>query len=539
MKKIINIFKIASFTLLLTAINSCKGDDFVINTDLSESNIYEASAPLIKYYKATLADAIEHIEDKRIFVDDEGVVNFSVTKDVDIVWDDLAKMKDVDFQRSYLMSEYNQGGDRYKIVEDISLNEHEDARYDSAYIAHGILRLSFDVPVDYKGDINITLPQFYPTITRSFYADGNNTDTYDFAINTQGHTLRFAHDDTYSLFNMILESDFEAVGDINDNLIMKYEYRNVEADGVFGYFGNRTAELKDQTQSIDEIKDILEYISFELQEIKYSLSTTNYIGAPFDLYATNIRFYDSSDNDDFKILKVEGNSEIKVSVESPKYNQYEIIPIYGEVTVDSKNSNVLDIANPFPEEIIADIVAVANPNGENVNKPNYYTGRDTLFAELEIKAPLMIKINEFTRKDTIDFDFRDLADNKRENIDFIDMANIYINIYNFLPFDMGANLYVIDERGVKLDDIFKDFKQILKSGDIVNGRLVDPETTEIVVELTKDKVLTYFDKSAKSIVLETKTSTINYNTDYVKIYDNYGIGAKISAEVKSQIPDIY
>lgn len=537
MKNYKNIFRIISITLLLITLYNCKGDDIIINTDLSDSKTYEANLPIVKHYKATLKDLIEHYDDERLYIDEQGVVNFSVKKDVDVVWNDLADMKDINLQKTYSMSDHEIGGNKYRFDENLSANSHEDARYDSAHIADGMLRLSFRVPIDYKGELNVTLPQFRPTITRTFYADGININEYRITVNTKDHKLIFNHEGNNSIINVELEADFETIGDPNSNLTARYQYRDVTTNALFGYFGQRSAELKDQKQTIDDVKSILEYVSFELDEIKYSLNSTNYIGAPFDVHATNIRFYKAEEDEEFELLLVDGKSEIKTFVESPKYSD-NIVPTFSEVVVDSKTSNVLQIANPFPEKIIADIIAISNPQGEEINKPNYYTGYDTLFAELKIEAPLTMKIKEFSRKDTIDFDFRDMVENKRENAEIIEMASIYINLFNFLPFDVEANLYVIDKDGNKLDDIFTNYKQILESGDIVNGKLNDEKVTEIIVELTKKEALLYFDKNAYNLVLETRTSSKNHNADFVKIYEHYGLGAKISVSAKSKLPNI-
>ncbi len=524
---------------MLLLMFSCKGDDIVINTDFKESRIYNLAVPLISSFKFTLEDALAEIETDMFYADDDGLINFLMTSDVEVEWEDLSAIKDINLSRNYTMGDHIQDGNKFNLVEKMELDIQEDARFDYAEISKGILRLTIDVPAGYVGNITVKSPFFEPVISDVFYVDGRSAETFNFNFDTKDHKLTFKNDDddNNSFIPVELESVFDEIhGDLTENLSIRYTYRNVKTYSVYGYFGQQVVDLNDQSHTIGNLREIMGDANFYLKDLSYALNIYNDIGVPFEISANNLKFYENKNKEDYKLLLVNGQSKVTTRVNAATYEN-ELVPAYGRTEVVKENSNIIDASNPLPEKVVADIFARANPDGEIQGVQNFVLGENnTLKGEFEIHAPAWLKIPEFSRKDTIEFDFKELLENKRENAEIVEELNLYFDFYNTLPFNIDANIYAIDKSGEKVDDIFSGFQKILLSGEMENDRVTEAGHTTLIAELSQSQATKFYDKDVKKLVLETKTSTKDYETKYVKFFKNYGLEIKISGELKFKIP---
>lgn len=535
MKNYINIFLIGVISLLIL-MNSCKGDDIIVSTKIDKPREYNAPIPLVSKYRITLKDILGQFENDQVNIDDDGLLNFMLVNSFDVVWDDLAVIKDIALLKRYTMDDCITNGNDFNLVEKLVLEMNPNSRFDKAEISQGTLDVVINVPVGYVGDITLKSPMFAPLISKVFYADGINSANYVFSFDTKDKTLLFNTEEEYAVIPVELESSFDAVGDLNDQLTIIYAYRDVETRAIYGYFGQKTINLLSEEFSLADISGVIGDAKLNLKEIKYTLNIENQIGVPFDVTATNLKFYEKSDDVDYKLLMVEGESKVSAYVDAATHDNSVITPAYGKKEVTNLNSNILEIASPVPAKVNADIFALANPNGDIAGTQNFIHETDTLFGNFEISAPLWFSIENYDRNDTIAFDFNELLKDHKKNVELINYAKIYIDIDNTLPFDINSNIYAIDADGKKIDDIFSDFEEILLSGEIENDKVTKPGKTKLVAELNNTRIAKYFDEEVMNLVLETKASTPNQGVEYAKIYENYGLDLKISFEVKFKIP---
>lgn len=128
-------------------------------------------------------------------------------------------------------------------------------------------------------------------------------------------------------------------------------------------------------------------------------------------------------------------------------------------------------------------------------------------------------------------------DQDPKNADLIESLAMYLDFYNKLPFSANANLFIADADGNKIEDVLSNFKSILDVGTLnAEGRVTEAKHTNVVVSFDKSQIKKFFDQKAMFLILETKTSSYNNETEFVKIFEDAGLDVSISFEASGRIP---
>ncbi len=531
------LFKVGCLTFLVM-LASCKGDDINVNTE--SDRLYSGAMPAINY-SFTIADGIKELDDDRIFVDEDKLVSFKFDQDVSMAWDKLASIDDLNESWSYVMTNaivtpappLNQSGN-ISTQEKIKFNSKNDVRLDEAHFKNGDLALSITVPPGVTGTIVVSIPESSPVITTTLQPDGiNNSFNPSFSMKDRKIVFEQETNSSYVTLNMEAHLNFPGVpaGEIN----LAFNLADIKTERLYGYFGQYQSNSITVTQEIEDMEDFLGSANIELKDVTYTIQSNNQMGVPFHLEASNIRFNKKVDgNETSKLLLIKDVSKIEMEV-SAATDDSPIKPGTDTFIVKQSDSNLKDIVNPFPDEIIVDFVSFSNPEGDTGVR-NFIGDVDSLFATVEVEAPLWLKAKDYTRKDTIDFDFKDLMDNNRENADLIEKLAMHLDFYNLLPFAVDANLFVADANGNKIEDILSDFESFIAAG-VPNaaGRISDAEHTNVLVEFDNRQILKFFDENAMLLILETKIASYNYANEFVKIFDDAGLNVSISFEATGQV----
>lgn len=542
-----NIWKLftVGFLTVLLLLPSCKGDDILINTDNSDDNrIVGIALPAINF-TFSISDAIKEMDDDRLYADENGLLHFRSTQDVSIPWEDLASLKEVDESWSYAMSDLLninpapplKASGNISFQEKVKFNDTDDVRYDNATFENGEMELFINVPPAFTGEIAISIPETSPQITISFNPDGFN-NSYSETISLKDRRIDFSHGTDSSYITLIIDSELSFSGIPVGSLDVGFKLKDLKTEMLEGYFGQKHSDIEEHVQELDGMGEVKDLASFEFKEVALTLNIKNPIGVPFNIQATNINFIKTVDgNPQDNLLLVDGVSKVELNVD-PATIGPPIAYASNDVVISSNNSNVMDVSNPFPEKITFDVFSTANPNGEIVGQPNFIGHLDSLYAELLIEAPIWLRVSEYTRSDTLNFDFKDMMDQDRDNADLIETFAMHLDFKNKLPFELKANLFVADEEGNKIEDIWTGFESLLAVGQLDNGKISTPGETNVIVNLNKEQVLKFFDQKAMFLMIETQSSTYKKGTEFIKIFDDAGMEVSISFEVSGRIPSL-
>ncbi|MGQ1948273.1 hypothetical protein ACT3CD_14350 [Geofilum sp. OHC36d9] len=515
----------------------CKGDDIIINTDGDEEKVLELDMPAINF-SYTIAEALEDVDQEYFVVDDDGLVWLSYRQDVSVDWDELVQLNDINEHWSYGMSDLLLAPETSELKssktisysEKVKLNHKDIVRYDSAHFTSGLINLDGRLPTGLTGTITLSIPETDPLISKSFTLDGINNFFSD-AIQMENMDVLFGHGVDSSYVTLKIDAELNFIGLPAGNMEVELGISDMEPEYIFGYFGQQEAIQLNEGMVFEGIEEIREFDYFDLRDIRLSLNTDNSIGVPFKIEATDINFFkeSSSVNPDW-VLDVNGESRVTLDVAAATYGD-PIIPGNGSIELNSDNSNILVIGNAFPERIECDIRAFSNPDGEVSGSPNFMARIDSLYANLFMEAPLWLRVDKYQRTDTIDFDFVDMMDDDRENAEKVEEITIYLDFYSKLPVELNANIYVADKDYIKIDDLLTDFQEVIASGTPdSNGRVTEPKHTAFKIDVTGEQMLDFFDKGGMYIMLQTRSSTYNEGSEYVKIYDDASFKVSLSFE---------
>jgi hypothetical protein len=515
----------------------CKGDDIIVNTDSDDGKVLEVAMPAVNF-SYTIAEALEDIDKDFLMVDDDGLVWLSYDLDVSVDWDGLVQLNDVDEQWSYAMSDLLlapetpdlKSSEIISHSEKVKFNYTDDVRYDSARFSSGLILFDGLVPTGFMGNITLSIPELDPLMSQSFTLDGINND-FTGGVQLDDMDVLFSQGVDSSYITLQIDAELSPDGASDGDLTIELIILDMQTEYIFGYFGQQEVIQLNEGLELEGIDEIEEYDIFDFREVTLTLETDNYIGVPFQIEATDINFYNESSSEDPDwVLLVDGESRVTLDVASATYGD-SITPGEGSVELNSDNSNVLEIGNVFPDRIECDITAVSNPDGEVSGSPNFMASIDSLYANLLMEAPLWLRVDKYQRTDTIDFDFVDMMDDDRENAEKIDKITIYLDFYSKLPLELKANLYVAYENYDKIDDLISDFQEVIAAGTPgSDGRISEAEYSAFEVEVTGEQVLDFFDKGGMYLMLETRSSTYNEGSEYVKIYDDASFEVSLSFE---------
>lgn len=543
---VMNIWRLLKVGCLtgMILLASCKGDDIIINTDNPDDNrILSGVLPAINF-SYTIADGLKELDDDRLSVGADGLLSFKSWQDVSIAWEELAAINDVNESWSYSMSELVamspapplKATGSISIQEKVKFNTDDEVCYDKGTFKNGDLTISIELPVGFSGPVTISIPEITPLLTETFNATGfDNSFSKNFSL--AGREVNFAQGVDSSYVTLNIESSLSFSGIPFGQMKVDFDLADIETEILYGYFGQKQSIITNEVETLDKMEEEMGLASFELKEISYTLHTNNHMGVPFDIEASNIRFNRVVDGtEESELLIVNGVSKINMEVEAATFG-FPIQPASNSYRVDKDNSNILEVSNPFPEEIITNILSNSNPNGNIPGTQNFIGNIDSLYAQLEIQAPVWLKAKEYTRKDTIDFDFRKIMDQDPKNADLIESLAMYLDFYNKLPFSANANLFIADADGNKIEDVLSNFKSILDVGTLnAEGRVTEAKHTNVVVSFDKSQIKKFFDQKAMFLILETKTSSYNNETEFVKIFEDAGLDVSISFEASGRIP---
>lgn len=537
------LLKVGYFIVLII-LASCKGDDIIINTDNPDDNrILSGALPAINF-SYTIADGLKELADDRLSVGADGLLSFKSWQDVSIAWEELAAINDVNESWSYSMSELVamspapplKATGSISIQEKVKFNTDDEVRYDKGTFKNGDLTISIELSAGFSGPVTISIPEITPLLTETFNATGfDNSFSKNFSL--AGREVNFAQGVDSSYVTLNIESSLSFSDIPSGQMKVDFDLADIETEILFGYFGQKQSSIINEVKSIDKMEEDFGLASFELKEISYTLHTNNHMGVPFNIEASNIRFNRVVDGiEKSELLTVNGVSKIEMEVDSATFGS-PIQPASNSFRVHKDNSNILEVSNPFPEQIIIDILSSSNPQGNIPNTQNFIGNIDSLYAQLEIQAPVWLKAKEYTRKDTIDFDFRKIMDQDPENADLIESLAMYLDFYNKLPFSANANLFIADADGNKIEDVLSNFKSLLDVGTLNSeGKVLEAKHTDVVVSFDKSQIKKFFDQKAMFLILETKTSSYNNETEFVKIFEDAGLDVSISFEASGRIP---
>jgi len=379
--------------------------------------------------------------------------------------------------------------------------------------------LSFELESFHQENINvlITIPNLIKdgvafNVTQTIEYNGNSPSIASISpFDLTGYSL--------NLPNGELEVYYQANNNNGDNLQINPIIgmaENWDYEYMQGVWEKDTINLSRDTLAIDIFDNWVD-------------GTINFADPRLSIFIENsFGFPTMAQVEELKVVTASGDEMYLQSslFDTPLYLEY---PALTEVNASKQtalifnknNSNIVDILNSKPTQIIYSITAVINPN-ENTNINGFMTDQSSMSISLETELPIHGSASGFEIEEPLETDLSDL--------DEIDWAEFKIITDNGLPVDLGIQLYFTNDLGERIDSLYTGYEALTESALVNNtGDVVSSTEKVTLVEISAERMENI--KQSNNMMVGVTFSTVDGGNTPVKILTSHQLDVKVGLKV--------
>ncbi len=344
--------------------------------------------------------------------------------------------------------------------------------------------------------------------------DGSKFNTY-----TQ---LIIAHIDSSGIERQITSSD---------SLQMTYRIRNIRPNYIKGYVGRDTVNIKgDSPFDFTNMFKNSAPNALKFENVKMSLSIENGLGVDGNVKISNLSGINANGNS-VSLSDFSGSPIIGTTQHINRATDFPLTPAVSNFVLQSASSNINDFISNLPNKISYDVQIKTNPSGNRNTYDDFAYLESRLKVNLDINMPLSLLANNLILKDSFGFS---LGSSTKE-IDNIKDGTLHLITQNKFPIQSDIELLVFDENWNLLDSLVSNAR--VDAADL-NGACRAEVAKRNVLNIPLSGARLEKIKSAKhavvTAVFNTK-ATGTCNGQYLKIYSDYKLDAKITADFNYKI----
>lgn len=357
------------------------------------------------------------------------------------------------------------------------------------------------IPLNYAGSVPLTVEQagYLSGYKMEMEALGGGNEIeiqYELELNNSGNTVLPA-----------------------DAINLLISFNDLEFSALFGYLGQHNLEIPADSIDISLFNNSIAG-SFTLEDPRFNLIIHNSFGMPVGAEVVQFDAISNSGTIAFNGPNIPG----QLVVNSPNMGQIGQ-SVTTEIYLDRNNSNIAQVLNSKPHQIIYQMNALGNPNGQSSN--NFATDSSKVEVEIEMELPLHGAVSELVIQDTMDFNFE-------QDIQMIEEAMFRLDIENGFPIDANVQLYFTDAHHNILDSLVVGNTNIISSGALAsNGKVSQPshKVTDIFMDASRiDNI-----RQVEKVIIRGEMSTTQNGSTPVKIYSDYFLNVRLGAQTKLNI----
>ena len=535
--------------LLLLAALSCNTDwlDSEYNTTVYWEGAYEG--PLI-YGNLSLKDLLENFDETGyISEDNTGFLFVSYSEDTILRAPDLIELPDQNFFQVFFRSDTNIPGwfldalgDTIPFVQDKGFEfEHlRDERLDSVHVKAGEMRIYVRSSIRHEGILTVSSDQIflngqkYHEVIMISDPSGNFEQTLSIPMAGSAILLDNSVPDSTKL-NILFE--FDLINSHNDILAteeveINNSFHDLEFTSVFGYAGAFDSVLIDKAEREFNLLEGNFEGTIKLANPQIIIRTDNSFGVPFAVELSDLeaRFKDGSSTQ----ITITDPDVNPIPIAAPDFTQIGK-SVKDSTHIDTTNSNIHVAATTDLRGFQYSVRVLANPDGE---QDNFILEDSEMKINVEGLVPMHLRIQDVVLSDTFEnFLFSD--EDSEFNEDNIDYMKMRLEADNYMPLDIGIQVYFIDSTrfysGTQiwqpLDSLFGADRKILVSGAIdANGRVIHASNHAAVVEMTRSQITNVVD--SHKLLVKAFVETPENETRDVKFYSDYNVTFKLGTRIE-------
>jgi hypothetical protein len=272
----------------------------------------------------------------------------------------------------------------------------------------------------------------------------------------------------------------------------QYQFTNLDAKKVVGYFGQSPVSLKTQNIPLDFFKNWSQIGEIRFADPTLTVTVDNGFGFPV---MAKSQIAEVMKKDGTK-LPITGVLKDGFNIGYPAFNEMgkikqTIIPL------NKSNSNIVDVVNASPTNVALALDILTNPDASNKQSGFIFDDSGVKF-KMDASLPLIASAKNFTFRDTMDINFSDFNE--------ITEAEFKIITDNTLPTDINMQVYFTNASYGVIDSLSKSGPAlILKSAPVFSGQVVNStsNTTLINMDATRFNNL----RAAQKVIIKSILST--------------------------------
>ncbi len=488
--------------------------------------------------EGSVSDLVQELDlDTLVETDENGLLWFKYDIGYTFDWQNLLTLNDISGEYSYDLSEITPilqygssllAGQSIDFSENIVMFSDEDIRLDSLWLKSSMFNMNFDITSGLFSTISLSIPQLYSNGQAYEYVLTSNDLDNGFTLDLSNFYLDFTNNGTTkNSFDVEVHATFSDNINISEDPHMNFSYAmdDFGLEKAYGNFGQK--ELVNEEEKLDFSAFDMEYLgtTIDLKTIKFDVIGNSSFGVPLSAKVGDITVLntDTKEQQIFEISDNEFNLDAYIEGDS-------VIP------TDTLNFDLTDISSDFnPNQIISQIQVNVN---QDLEDEGFVSDTSTIGTTISLHIPFWFRTSDYTRQDTIEFDYNDQVDS--DIADKISELELNLELENGLPFEVQLQVYMIDEDYNIVDSLYqteedKPYVQAAKIND--DGSLSEGTTSSFSVNVDSDNLDLWGEKDVKYMILKMDGITANDGEDYVQVSEDNYIKATLSFSVSGKIDE--
>ena len=517
--------KILTISLILFTFFSCRKDFERPNWDV------DLLSPLIKT-TLTLEDLIP---DSLIQTNPDTSIKLVYQTNIfDIDMDSLFKIPDTTITEIYIFplnSLANPGSSFYSNDEERELSVNNGVELNYVLVESGFIELeifseikekiivTYTIPSAIKNGDTLVFQEIIPAGTLS--QDGY----FKKAIDLSGYELDLTGVSKSEVNTLITRAvgtvDTNALNPVNIAAGEKITYVNTLVNVVpyfvKGYFGNQQLHFGPDTTNTTAF-NMIKSGSLDLEQVDVNIEFKNGIGVDAQLVLNQFSTINTNTSSNSTLIHSSVGTPLNLNRATLTYSNPEVNYTSYNIAMNTSNSNIDQLIEIFPNQLLYDINLIVNPFGNISGGNDFVYKKHSLETNLNVEFPLSLVANNLTLQDTVDFSLSEESVSGR----IID-GTLFLYASNGYPFDANIEMALYDEN--------MNFIQNLTTNGLIQSaplntslKVIGKNESVISIPLTEGDVNNLY--AAKNIILSIAFTTAA-QPQFIKIYEGYEIDIKV------------
>jgi len=191
------------------------------------------------------------------------------------------------------------------------------------------------------------------------------------------------------------------------------------------------------------------------------------------------------------------------------------------ITFDRSNSNIVELLNSQPQQVIYDLAVVINPE-EDTSSPGFITDNSNIKATIRTEVPVYGTLSNLTVENVVDNDISDT--------DEIESVELKLITDNGLPLNLDLQFHFLDQDLNIIGSLFENELHPLNAASVDGDGNVS-QSSRMVTTIPIPAAQMAMLKNSKNLMMVAGLSTSNDGTVPVRINSNQQLEVQLGAIV--------